>query len=71
MFPGKECRIPVSMALQKVDITGEKRVAWEKAIRAVRCGFGKKLLAAQDGACVDDDLIVFCGSAYCERVFSL
>ena len=27
MFPGKECRSPASMALQRVDMAGEKRVA--------------------------------------------
>ena len=70
MFPGKECRCPASMALQKVDIAGEKRVAWKKAIRAARCGSGHKALAAWDGACADDELIVVCGSVDCE-IFSL
>ena len=50
MFPGKECRSPASMALQKVDIAGENRVAWKNAIRAARCGSGHKALAAWDGA---------------------
>ena len=50
MLPGKECSSPASMALQKVDIAGEKRVAWKKAIRAARCGSGHKALAAWDGA---------------------
>ena len=48
MFPGKECRSPASMALQKVDISGEKRVAWKNVIRAARCGSRKKALAAWD-----------------------
>ena len=68
MFPGKECRSPVSMALQRVDIAGEKRVARKKAIRAARCSYGHKALAAWDGACTDDELIVVCGSAACEKV---
>ena len=59
------------MALQKVDISGEKRVAWEKAIRAARCGSGHKALAAWDGVCDDDKLIVVCGSATCENVFTV
>ena len=50
MFPGKECRSPASMALQKVDIAGENRVAWKNAIRAAICGYGHKALAAWDGA---------------------
>ena len=61
MFPGKECRSPVSMALQKVDIAGEKRVAWKKAIRAAICGSGHKALAAWDGAFTDEELFVVCG----------
>ena len=71
MFPGKACSSPTSMALQRVDISGEKRVAWEKAIRAAKCGSGHKKLAALDGACADDDLIVVCGSAACEKVFTI
>ena len=58
MFPGKECRSPASMALQRVDIAGEKRVAWEKAMRVARCGYGHKSLAAWDGVYVVDKLIV-------------
>ena len=71
MFPGKECRSPVSMALQKVDITGEKRVAWKKAIRAARCSSEHKALDAWDSACADEELIVVCGSADCEKVFTV
>ena len=71
MFPGKECRSPASMALQRVDIAGEKRVAWKKAMRAARCGSGQKSLAAWDGACVDDELIVACGSEACEKLFTV
>ena len=70
MFPGKECRSTASMALQKVDIAGEKRVAWKKAIRAAICGSGHKALAAWDGTCADDELIFVCGSAACEKVFT-
>ena len=43
----------------------------EKAIRAVICGSGHKALAAWDGACADDELIVVCGSADCEKVFTV
>ena len=43
----------------------------EKVIRAVRFSSGHKALAAWDGACSDDDLIVVCGSAACEKVFTL
>ena len=50
MFPGKECNSPASMALQRVDIAGEKRVARKKAICAAICGSGHKALAAWDGA---------------------
>ena len=71
MFPGKECISPASMALQKVDIVGENRVAWKKAIRAGRCGSGHKALAAWDGACANDELIFVCGSAACEKGFTL
>ena len=46
MFPGKECRSTASMALHRVEIAGEKRVAWKKEIRASRCGYGQKALAA-------------------------
>ena len=46
MFPGKECRSLASMALQKVDIAGDNRVAWKNAIRAATCGYGHKALAA-------------------------
>ena len=71
MFPGKECRSPVSMALQKLDIAGEKRVAWKNSIRAASCGSGHKSLAAWDGACTNDELIIVCGSAACETVFTV
>ena len=71
MFPGKECRSPASMALQKVDVAGEKRTACKKAMRAARCGSGHKALATWDGACADDELIVVCGSASCEKVFTV
>ena len=71
MFPGKECRSPTSMALQRVDIAGKKRVSWKKAIRPARCGSVTKALAAWDGACADDKLIVACGSAACEKKFTV
>ena len=71
MFPGKECRSPASMSLQRVDIADEKRVALKKAMRADRCGSGHKALAAWDGACADEKLIVVCGSATCEIVFTV
>ena len=57
------------MALQRVDISGKKRVAWEKAMCADRCGYGHKSLAAWDGTCANDQLIVVCGSADFENVF--
>ena len=46
MLPRKECRSPASMALQRVDMAGEKRVAWKKEMRAASCGFGHRALAA-------------------------
>ena len=49
------------MALQKVDMAGEKRVAWKKSIIAARCDSGHKALAAWDGARADDELIVVFG----------
>ena len=42
-----------------------------KEIRAARCGSGHKALAAWDGACANDELIVVCGSAACEKVFAV
>ena len=71
MFPGKECRSPALMALQRVDMYGKKRVAWKKAIRAARCGSGHKALAAWDVVCAGDELIVVYGSAACEKVFTV
>ena len=71
MFPGKECRSPTSMALQRVYMAGEKRVARKKAMRAARCGSGHRALAAWDGVCSDDELIVACGSASCEKMFTV
>ena len=71
ILPGKACRIPASMALQKVDISGKKRFALKKAICAARCGSGHKALAAWDGAWADDELIVVCGSAACEKGFTV
>ena len=71
MLPGKECRSPASMALQRVDMAGEKRIAWKKAMRADRCGSGHRALATWDAASADDELIVACGSAACEKLFTL
>ena len=68
MFPGKEFRSPALMALQRVDMDGEKRVAWKKAKRAARCGSGHKALAAWIGASADDELIVACGSAAFRKI---
>ena len=59
------------MALQRVDMAGEKRVAWKKAMCAARCGSGHKALAARDGASTDDELIFACGSAACEKFFTV
>ena len=50
---------------------GEKRVARKKAMRAARCGSGHKALAAWDGASANDELIVACGSAACEKLFTV
>ena len=55
------------MSLQRVDMAGENRVAWKKAMRAARCGSGHRVLAAWDGAIVNGELIVDCGSAACEN----
>ena len=71
MFPGKGCNSPASMALHRVDIDGEKSVAWKKAMRAARCGSGHRALAGWDGVSADDELIVACGSAACEKLFTL
>ena len=71
MFPGKDCRSPASMELQKVDIAGMKRVAQKKSIRAAICGPGHKALDSWDGACANDELIVVCGSVACEKVFTV
>ena len=71
MFPSMECRSPASMALHKVDISGENRVARKNAIRAARCGSGQKELAAWDGARADDKLIVVCSLSACEKVFTV
>ena len=71
MFPGKECSSPASMELQRVDVAGEKRVAWKKSMRAARCGSGNKVLAAWYGASADDELIVACGSSACEKLSTL
>ena len=50
ILPGKECRSPASMALQKVDIADENKVAWRNAMRADICGSRHKELAAWDGS---------------------
>ena len=71
MFPGKECRSPASMALQRVDMAGEKRVTCKKLMRAARCGSGNRALATWDGVSADDELIVACGSSACEKLFTL
>ena len=71
MFPGKECRSPASMALQRVDIAGEKRNAWKETMRAARCGSWHKAFAAWDGASADDELVVACGSSVCEILFTV
>ena len=71
MFPGREYSSPASMALQRVDISGEKSVAWKKVMCAARCGSGHRALAAWDGESVDDELIVACGSAACEKKSTL
>ena len=68
MFPGRECSSPESMALHRVEMAGEKRVSWKKAIRAARCGSGHRALAAWDGASADDELIVACGSAAFRKI---
>ena len=59
------------MALQRVEIADKKRVAWKKAMRAAICGSGHKVLDAWDGASSDDELIVACGLAACEKLFTL
>ena len=71
MFPGRECNSPASMALHRVEIDGEKSVAWKKAMRVARCGSWHRVLAAWDSASADDELIVACGSAACEKLFTL
>ena len=52
-------------------MAGEKRVVWKMAMREARCGSGHKALAAWDSASVNDELIVACGSASCEILFTL
>ena len=71
MFPGRECSSPESMALQRVEIAGKKSFAWKKAIRAAICGSGHRALAAWDGTSANDELVVACGSAACEKLFNL
>ena len=71
VFPGRECSSPVSMALKRVEIAGEKSVAWKKAMRVEICGSGHRALAAWDSASVDDELIVACGSSAFEKLFTL
>ena len=71
VFPGRECSSPASIALQMVEIAGEKSVAWKKAMRAARCGSRHRSLAVWDGVSADDELIVACGSAACEKLFTL
>ena len=70
MFPGKECRSPALIALQRFNMAGKKRVAWKKTMYAARCGSGHKALAAWVGASADDELIVACGSVACENNFT-
>ena len=67
MLPGRECSSSASMALQRVEIAGKKRVAWKKAMRAVRCGSGNSALAAWNGESANDEFIVACGLAACEN----
>ena len=62
MFSGKECRSPTLMALHRVGMAGEKRVAWKKATRAAICVSGHNVFDTWDGASADDELIVACGS---------
>ena len=62
MLPGKECRSPALMALQRMDMAGEQRVEQKKEVRAAICGSGHRALAAWDGVSADDKLIVACGS---------
>ena len=71
MFPGRECRSPALMALQRVEMAGKKRVTWKKAMRAAICGSGHRALAVWDGVSADDELIVACGSAACEKFITL
>ena len=71
MFPGREFNSPALMALHRVEIDGEKSVAWRKAMREARCGSGHRALAAWDGARADDELIFACGSAAYEKMFTL
>ena len=71
MFPGRECNSPESMALHRVEMAGKKISAWKKAMRAARCGSGHRALAAWDGVNANDELIVTCGSAACEKNFTL
>ena len=71
MFPGREYISPASMALQRVEIAGEKSITWKKAMCAARCGSGHRALAAWDGAIPNDEFIVACGSEACKQLFIL
>ena len=71
MFPGRECNSPAFMALYRVEIYGEKSVAWKKAIRPARFGSGHRALAAWDGTSADGELIVACVSSAYEKLFTL
>ena len=43
----------------------------ERSMRVARCGSGHKALAAWDGVCANDELIVAYGSSACEKVFTV
>ena len=71
MFPGRECSSPASMALQRVEIAGEKSVAWKKAMRAAGCVSGHRALDVWDSVSADDELVFACGSVACEKLLTL
>ena len=56
MLTGRECRSPALMALQRVEISGEKSVAWKNAMRAARCGSGHRSLSVWDVVSAYDEL---------------
>ena len=59
------------MALHRVGMAGEKRVAWKKASGEATCVSGHNVFDTWDGASADDELVVACGSSVYEILFTV